>query len=91
MSVPADATHYKMDHKNRGLALIFNHENFEVENLAIRRGTNEDSRNLEETLKTFNFIVTTYKDLTYDAIKRKIEEGKQLLIVYQNKNRNIVV
>lgn len=53
---------YNMYHKKRGLALIFNHEEFV--NQRRRRGTNIDRDRLRKTLKALDFKVKTYENHT---------------------------
>ncbi|EDV94389.1 caspase [Drosophila grimshawi] len=62
------AAEYNMRHKHRGMALIFNHEHFEVPTLKSRAGTNVDCENLTRVLKQLDFDVTTYKDYRYQEI-----------------------
>ena len=59
---------YDMNHKKRGKALIFNHENFDEStgmsgNALTRAGTNIDASDLEKVLNTRGFDVTIHKDL----------------------------
>ena len=76
MPVPKYATHYKMDHPKRGIALIFNHEVFECGGLKSRSGTNEDCKNLQECLSSLGFDVFVFKDLTYMELENEIRQGK---------------
>lgn len=76
MPVPKYATHYKMDHKKRGIALIFNHETFECGNLKSRAGTNEDCQNFKECLSVLGFDVKVFKDLTYAQLDSQVKKGK---------------
>ncbi|XP_065371216.1 caspase [Calliphora vicina] len=73
--MPTDrhAVEYNMRHKNRGLALIFNHEHFMVPTLKSRSGTNVDCDNLARCLKQLEFDVKIHKDYTLGEIKRQIE------------------
>ncbi|ENN70927.1 hypothetical protein D910_05588 [Dendroctonus ponderosae] len=74
MPVPKYATHYKMDHKKRGVALIFNHEMFECFGLKSRAGTNEDCRNLSDSLRYLGFDVQIFKDLSYMELENRIRD-----------------
>ncbi|CAH1119858.1 unnamed protein product [Phaedon cochleariae] len=74
MPVPKYATHYKMDHKKRGLAYIFNHEFFQCGGLKARSGTNEDCKNLKACLLFLGFDVLEFKDLNYTDIEYQIRE-----------------
>lgn len=78
MPVPKYATHFKMDHKKRGIALIFNHETFECGGLKSRSGTNEDCNNLRDCLAWLGFDVQVFKDLNYMDLEYQIRQGKYL-------------
>lgn len=67
------AAEYNMRHKNRGIALIFNHENFEVPTLKSRAGTNVDCENLARVLKQLDFDVKVFKDCSLKQLKQHIE------------------
>ncbi|EFA01345.2 Caspase-like Protein [Tribolium castaneum] len=75
--MPAEkyATHYNMNHKNRGLALIFNHEVFDIHNLKPRTGTDQDRKNLEDVLRKLGFEVIVFQDLRYHDIERQIKQA----------------
>ncbi|XP_023022611.1 caspase-1 [Leptinotarsa decemlineata] len=78
MPVPKYATHYRMDHPKRGLALIFNHEVFECGGLKPRSGTNEDCKNLKECLVKLGFDVQVFKDLNYTDIEFQIKQAARM-------------
>ncbi|KAG8238837.1 hypothetical protein J437_LFUL018471 [Ladona fulva] len=65
---------YKMDHPGRGVALIFNHENFEDKSLMRRDGAEKDGQNISETLENFGFDVRYYKDLKSNEIEEKLSK-----------------
>lgn len=65
---------YNMKHKRRGVAVIFNHENFTLPSLKQRNGTEEDCVNLEATLQSLGFETTKYRDLTLKELDAVIEE-----------------
>ncbi|KAH8265100.1 hypothetical protein KR026_010348 [Drosophila bipectinata] len=67
------AAEYNMCHKDRGMALIFNHEHFDVPTLKSRAGTNVDCENLTRVLKQLDFAVTVYKDCRFNDIRKAIE------------------
>ncbi|XP_064552624.1 caspase-like [Drosophila montana] len=67
------AAEYNMRHKNRGMAIIFNHEHFEVPTLKSRAGTNVDCENLSRVLKQLDFDVSVYKDCRYPEILSTIK------------------
>ncbi|CAL8238732.1 unnamed protein product, partial [Lota lota] len=62
-----------MNHKRRGLALIFNQEHFRDKK--SRRGTNTDCDNLKTRFKALNFDVQVHKDLKKDDVMEKIREA----------------
>lgn len=76
MPVDKDAMFYNMNHKNRGRAVIFNHENFQIDRLRPRSGTEVDAANLKDALKAFGFDVSVYHDLNYRELKRIVDKGK---------------
>lgn len=64
MPVEKDAESYNMGHKRRGLALIFNHKNFDPRlGLKPRNGTDADRDNLRMTLRQLDFDVKVFNDL----------------------------
>ncbi|KAH8312611.1 hypothetical protein KR044_011672 [Drosophila immigrans] len=67
------AAEYNMRHKHRGMALIFNHEHFDVPTLKSRAGTNVDCENLARVLKQLDFEVSVHKDCRYKEILSSIE------------------
>uniref|UniRef100_A0A1B6DZR3 Caspase-1 n=1 Tax=Clastoptera arizonana TaxID=38151 RepID=A0A1B6DZR3_9HEMI len=75
MPVPKNAIYYNMEHKKRGLALIFNHENFTIPHLKARTGTNADAENLKKTLINLGFEVRMYYDLTMEELDKVIEKA----------------
>ncbi|KAI4470526.1 caspase [Holotrichia oblita] len=66
--------YYKMDHKERGLAIIFNHEFFKVPGLKQRTGTQVDCKNLKLQLERLHFTVFVYNDLNHQDLHGKINE-----------------
>ncbi|XP_074084829.1 caspase-6-like isoform X5 [Macrotis lagotis] len=64
---------YRMDHKRRGIALIFNHERF-FWHLALpeRRGTWADRENLKRRLSNLGFEVICYDDLKAEELLKAI-------------------
>lgn len=67
------ATHYKMNHQNRGIALIFNHENFRIDGLKSRTGTHKDCEDLERHLKKLGFEVHVFQDINYNELCQHVE------------------
>lgn len=59
---------YNMNFRNRGLAVIFNHETFDIPSLKARNGTEADCRNLSDVLTKLDFDVRKYLNLTAQQI-----------------------
>nr|XP_054489107.1 caspase-6 isoform X1 [Agelaius phoeniceus] len=69
---------YKMDHKRRGVALIFNHEHFFWQlKLPDRRGTMVDRINLNRTLTDLGFEVRVFDDLKAKDVQKRIDEASK--------------
>ncbi|XP_054845450.1 caspase-6 [Eublepharis macularius] len=67
------AAEYKMNHKRRGLALIFNHERFYWHlTLPERRGTLADRDNLKRSLTELGFEVKCFDDLKAEDVLQNI-------------------
>ncbi|XP_054736450.1 caspase-1-like [Anastrepha obliqua] len=75
MPTERHASEYNMNHKNRGLALIFNHEHFDIPSLKPRQGTNVDCDNLSAALKKLHFQVNTYKDCKLRDILKYVDKA----------------
>lgn len=73
MSVQKYDLYYKMDHKKRGLAFIFNHQKFEE--CPERHGTKEDANLLTRTLEDLNFEVNVFTDLYHREIMDQVHKG----------------
>lgn len=70
------AVTYKMDHKRRGLALIFNHERFFWHlTLPDRQGTNADRDNLIRRLSDLGFEVKSFNNLKAEELLLQIHEA----------------
>lgn len=67
--------YYKMNHKNRGLALIFNHEVFVDTGLGTRRGTQVDCDRLQKTFTALNFDVRITNNPTESEIRSILKKG----------------
>lgn len=67
---------YNMNHKHRGVAMIFNHECFAKRNLTRRLGTDVDVERLEAVLNDFNFDVKIFNNLKLKALFKELEKGK---------------
>ncbi|XP_014208798.1 caspase-1-like [Copidosoma floridanum] len=72
------ATHYNMNHGKRGLAIIFNHEFFNVSHLKPRCGTNIDCENLTNTLKSLGFDVNDFHNYTHKDIHKYLEKVSEM-------------
>ncbi|KAL0594418.1 Caspase-6 [Plecturocebus cupreus] len=69
------AEKYKMDHRRRGIALIFNHERFLWHlTLPDRRGTSSDRDNLTRRFSDLGFEVKCFNDLKAEELLLKIHE-----------------
>nr|AAC18084.1 recombinant reversed caspase-6 [synthetic construct] len=69
------AEKYKMDHRRRGIALIFNHERFFWHlTLPERRGTCADRDNLTRRFSDLGFEVKCFNDLKAEELLLKIHE-----------------
>nr|XP_033325091.1 caspase-1-like isoform X2 [Megalopta genalis] len=64
--VPVDSEVYHMNHKRRGVVLIFNHINFK--RMASRKGSVKDSKDLTETFNRLGFEIREYVDTTVPTI-----------------------
>ncbi|XP_055298996.1 caspase-1-like isoform X2 [Sitodiplosis mosellana] len=65
---------YKMNHKNRGLAVIFNHEEFDDSEWPARYGTDKDRDNLRKTFAALNFDVQVHEDRKRSQMKKILEK-----------------
>lgn len=74
MPVDRNAPYYNMGHKSRGMALIFNHENFDIHSLKPRTGTNVDCDNLMKVLKGHGFRVTVKHNLKSEEINAYVQQ-----------------
>ena len=75
MPVERDAEFYNMNHRRRGIAIIFNHKNFDQRlGLKTRNGTDADRDNLRITLRQMDFEVKVFNDASYKEIERILEE-----------------
>lgn len=73
MPVDKDADSYNMNHKRRGIAIIFNHKNFDPRlGLKTRNGTDADRDNLKMTLRQLDFDVKVFDDLPLREIVSSI-------------------
>lgn len=76
MTVSKDDSEYKMYHKYRGIAVILNHETFDMEGIPVRKGTEKDVKALKTSLKKLGFRVHIYNDLTDTGIVAVLKKGE---------------
>lgn len=74
MPVDRNSPYYNMNHKDRGMAIIFNHEHFNVHNLKSLPGNRADSGKLVKVLKTLGFRVTLLSNLNALDVMKYIQE-----------------
>lgn len=67
--------YYKMDHKKRGLALIFNHESFLDLSLLHRKGTQVDRDRLIQSFEALDFDVRVFDNLREAEIRQILKKG----------------
>ena len=64
-----------MNHKRRGVAIIFNHMNFDpATHNTPRHGTNADRDRLKKTLSSLRFNVKVYEDSTTAEINKILKK-----------------
>jgi hypothetical protein len=57
------------------MAVIFNHEYFDIRTLKQRDGTNVDRENLKHSLVDLGFQVTVHDNLKSKEITKIVEQG----------------
>lgn len=65
---------YNCDNPKAGIALIFNHESFDVNETRI--GTDIDGLHIKNTLDNYGFDVRVYDDSTIEEINDILETSK---------------
>ncbi|NXE59095.1 CASP6 protein, partial [Calcarius ornatus] len=69
---------YRMDHRRRGVALIFNHEHFYWQlMMKDRRGTMTDREHLNRTLTDLGFEVRVFDDLKAKDVQKRLDEASK--------------
>jgi caspase 7 len=68
---------YNMNHPRRGVALILNHINFEVEE--TREGSDKDCARLKRVLRKLGFDVRVETDLPFDKVLQVLRSCESLL------------
>ncbi|XP_032664632.1 caspase-1-like [Odontomachus brunneus] len=74
MSVTQDADRYNMNHKNRGICVIFNHEEFEIGGFDRREGSSVDAMKLEKSFGNLGFDVMVHDNLTHREVIDVLDE-----------------
>ncbi|RWS10270.1 caspase-like protein, partial [Dinothrombium tinctorium] len=76
LTVDPESFDYKMSHKQRGKCIILNHKYFnEKTKCRERKGTEVDSKSLQEVFKYFGFDVIEHCDLTYNEVITTLSEA----------------
>lgn len=78
MPVDRDAPYYNMKHKDRGMAVIFNHEHFDVHSLKSLTGNRADSDKLAKALKSLGFRVTMLNNLKAIDVIKYVQETAEM-------------
>ena len=65
-----------MRNKNRGIAIIFNHQKYEQEK-SERAGAEKDRDRLKNVLETLKFDVRVFNDLTLQEISDQLGKGER--------------
>lgn len=73
-----DDMYYNMKHKKRGIAIIFNHEKFDIHTLKTRSGTNVDCEQLKNCLKNLGYTVKVYHDLHFKELNSIVQEAARM-------------
>lgn len=76
--MPFHIDKYDTSHLNAGVALIFNHLKYQDKKIPERKGSLEDTINLEKVLKEFGFDVRIFMDQTLEKIKLQLHKGRVL-------------
>lgn len=63
-----------MNHKKRGVAIIFNHFEFDIPHTPARRGTQVDCDAMETSLKDLDFEVIIFNELKANEIEMRLNE-----------------
>lgn len=72
---------YNMNHRHRGVAMIFNHENFTDLEKTKRRGTDKDRDRLKGILTKLRFQVEVFNDLSFDTMQKELRRGEFLSLM----------
>uniref|UniRef100_U5ERQ7 Putative caspase n=1 Tax=Corethrella appendiculata TaxID=1370023 RepID=U5ERQ7_9DIPT len=80
-------TNYLMNHKERGVALIFNHFEYDNEKIPKRHGTQADEENIKSTLLKLGFTennIHVKNDLTVQEIFDEVDKLKVQQKILEN-------
>lgn len=78
MPVHKDSEVYNMNHRRRGLAIVFNHKHFDPRlQLKQRNGTDADRDNLRQTLNLLDFTVNVYNDASYKEMEAILQAAAE--------------
>ena len=70
---------YKMNHAKRGIAVIFNHKNYDPRlEQKERKGTDIDRDSFKEALEILGFDVQSHDDFSLSQIETKLQELAKL-------------
>ena len=72
---------YNMRNKNRGIAIIFNHQKYEKDK-RMRPGSENDRARLKNVLETLKFDVRVFNDLTLQEISDQLKNGEREKICF---------
>jgi caspase-like apoptosis-related cysteine protease len=75
MPVDRNSAYYNMNHKRKGMAIIFNHEYFDYGWPERRDGTNVDRDKLKLTLMDLGFQVIVHDNMKRKDIFKIVEQG----------------
>lgn len=72
---------YNFNYKNRGKAIIFNHQEFHAsQRYEDRRGTMKDAKSLEVELKKLDFDVESHLNLKTDDVQLVVDRSEFTII-----------
>lgn len=76
MPVCKESEEYNMSHPRRGKAIIFNHDEFNIDGINPRSGSGTDVKNLVQTYDGLGFETIVHTNLTFAQIKDEINKCK---------------
>ncbi|EDW01038.1 caspase-1 [Drosophila grimshawi] len=78
MPTERNAREYNMNHKKRGIAVIFNHKSFDIPSLSVRNGTNLDCEELRKAFENLEFEVSVHNDCKFRDILKHTEKASEM-------------